>query len=137
MDLLRLYLELNVGITLIPHCVSSHLYLTTCRLSYDPFTPTPLKLTKTTRNRPPSSKSLILMKLTKTTPNRPPSSESLILNPHSGESLLGIHFSPSNPINTQSHALATFRCQIHPTELEIEDGEQIDVMLHHTGSYVF
>ncbi|QCD86973.1 hypothetical protein DEO72_LG3g1505 [Vigna unguiculata] len=99
MDLLRLYLELNVGITLIPHCVSSHLYLTTCRLSYDPFTPTPLKLTKTTRNRPPSSKSLILMKLTKTTPNRPPSSESLILNPHSGESLLGIHFSPSNPIN--------------------------------------
>ncbi|QCD94729.1 hypothetical protein DEO72_LG5g2814 [Vigna unguiculata] len=80
MDLLRLYLELNVGITLIPHCVSSHLYLTTCRLSYDPFTPTPLKLTKTTRNRPPSSKSLIL-------------------NPHSGESLLGIHFSSSNPIN--------------------------------------
>ncbi|QCD86190.1 Stomatal closure-related actin-binding protein [Vigna unguiculata] len=54
MDLLQLYLELNVGITLIPHCMSSHLYLTTCRLSYDPFTPTPLKLTKTTRNRPTS-----------------------------------------------------------------------------------
>ena len=99
MDLLRLYLELNVGITLIPHCVSSHLYLTTCRLFYDPFTPTPLKLTKTAPNCPPSSESLILMKLTKTTPTRPPSSESLILNTHSGEALLGIHFSPSNPIN--------------------------------------